>query len=124
MEQQLIIIRNQVSGISSQPEEKRNTLFAIFTVLLLSKEVFKRNDDLRPFLKQCRIEYADYVFRSRTLLMARTLREIHAATSEQMELFEKAAKQVLTLKSNDQSGQTGTRKEHNQVDDLLGRYGR
>lgn len=52
-------------------------MIGIVSELLLSREIFQTNAELEGFLADvCSLYFKSYVFRSRTLLVARTIREI------------------------------------------------
>ena len=57
-------------------ENKHYELYPIVVMLVIKKNYFKRNDDLIELLKIFNLEFKDYVMKSRTLLLARILREI------------------------------------------------
>ena len=57
-------------------ENKYYELYPIVVMLIIKKSYFKRNNDLMELLKIFNLEFKDYVMKSRTLLLARILREI------------------------------------------------
>lgn len=57
---------------------KRYKFIGIASELILSTELFTKNENLIPFLnKVFGLNFRPYVFRSRTLIVARTTREIY-----------------------------------------------
>lgn len=68
---QLIIYKNELKN--SKPA--RYKVIGIVSIMLLSKELFKKNEEINEFLKYViQIEYKEYVMSSRTLIVARTVR--------------------------------------------------
>lgn len=76
---ELILFRNELKN-KSVPKYK---IIGIVSELLLSKKVFKANTEIESFLKQVfDLEFKTYVFRSRTLIVARVSREILAIEND------------------------------------------
>ncbi|WP_440114831.1 hypothetical protein [Paenibacillus sp. QZ-Y1] len=70
---ELIIYKNELKN--SKPA--RYKVIGIVSTMLLSKELFKKNEEINDFLKYVfKIEYKEYVMASRTLIVARTVRLI------------------------------------------------
>lgn len=70
---QLILFRNELKN-KSVPKYK---IIGIVAELLLSKEIFRTNSEIEDFLKQIfDIHFKLYIFRSRTLVVARVIRVI------------------------------------------------
>jgi predicted RNA binding protein with dsRBD fold (UPF0201 family) len=69
------IIETKVFDSLSSTAKRQYVLGAITDVI----ESFKHNPDVREFLKTTLgIEYKDYVFKSKTLVIARTVRDINS----------------------------------------------
>lgn len=80
MYKNLVMYRNELKN-RIIPKYK---VIGITAELILSKEIFKRNNDLTKFLKDIFfVEYKEYVMKSRTMIMARTCRLIYEASDEQ-----------------------------------------
>lgn len=57
---------------------KKYKIIGISSELILSKEVFSKNEDIDYFIKNVfKIKFKPYVFKSRTLITARTTRLIY-----------------------------------------------
>ncbi|MEH7749568.1 hypothetical protein V7659_31890 [Neobacillus drentensis] len=70
MERNLIYYRNELKN-KTVPKYK---IMGITSEMILSKEIFRRNTDVIPFLKKVfSIEYKHYVILSRTMIVARTI---------------------------------------------------
>lgn len=70
---ELIIYKNELKN--SHPA--RYKVIGIVSEVLLSKELFVKNEEIRDFLKfVMEVEYKEYVMASRTLIVARTVRII------------------------------------------------
>ncbi|HII4232099.1 TPA: hypothetical protein ACY4LH_002878, partial [Enterococcus faecium 1,230,933] len=69
MYKNLILYRNELKN-KVLPKYK---ILGIVTEIILSKELFQKNVDLKPFLENVfGVSYKDYVMRSRTMILART----------------------------------------------------
>lgn len=61
-------------------------LIGITTEIILDNEIFKRNEDLIPFLyKVYNLNFKTYVINSRTLIIARTSRAIYELNEKETE---------------------------------------
>lgn len=81
MYKNLILYRNELKN-KNVPKYK---VIGIVSELLLSKQVFPRNIDIKVFLKDIfELELKEYLFRSRTLLIARVTREIIVIEKENL----------------------------------------
>ena len=89
---------NRLKFISLE-ESLRYDLFSIFTALLLSKEFFKKNCEIKDFLNSNGIEIKDYVAKSRTNMLARTLLYINTINIEKMHQINNSLLELI--KNND-----------------------
>lgn len=68
----------------------RYKMIGIVTEILLSKEVFPKNEDISAFLSHVfGIVYKEYVLKSRTTILARCIREIYIVEEKKFELYRK-----------------------------------
>ncbi|MCQ4669757.1 hypothetical protein NE689_00385 [Lactonifactor longoviformis] len=75
MYNKLILFRNELKN-KTVPKYK---IIGIVSELILSRQVFPRNLDIEEFLKEIfSLEFKTYLFKSRTLVVARVAREIIA----------------------------------------------
>ena len=73
MNKQLILYRNELKNTKIQTYK----LVGIVCELVLSKEIFKNNTDIEDFIIGVfNLKFKDYLYKSRTLLVARLTREI------------------------------------------------
>ena len=74
-------MNNMFSYYRSELKSKniaRYKLIGITTELILDNELFLKNEDIIPFLDEvCKLEFKDYIIKSRTMIVARTSREIY-----------------------------------------------
>lgn len=71
----------------------RYKMTGIVTEILLSKDVFPRNEDISAFLKNVfDIAYKEYVLKSRTTILARCIRDIHMVEEK---VYEQYRRQLL-----------------------------
>ena len=124
--------------------ESISLLYALYTTILLSKELFKFNVDIKNFLvpifnklqsqpefsKQRKpLEFGDYVYKSRSLIIARFIRIIQKSEDKSIDILISAAQELVDSKYNNVSKKTPTtekkKKSHkNSVDELLKIFGR
>lgn len=68
----------------------RYKLLGIVVELILSKEIFKKNIDLKKFLKDVlEIELKDYVLKSRTLIAAHCCRFLEKKEEKELSIIKK-----------------------------------
>lgn len=94
---ELRYVKSLVSKIDNRSgvEKIRTSLYSILTVILLSNGVFKRNIDIKPFINALNLDYKEYVFKSRTLILARVIRDIENSGHEKLLFYVSVCKQVL-----------------------------
>ena len=109
-------------------------LYGLYTYILLNRNMFKRNSDLKNFIEPLfekinvyytkDIQFKDYVYKSRSLVIARFIRIIEKSNNNvRNELILNAETLLLDEQKND--GQVNKkRKRKNTVDDLLTRFER
>lgn len=77
----------------------RYKVVGIVTEILLSKEVFFKNEDISVFLNNVfGIVYKEYVLKSRTTILARCIRDIYMVDEKE---FEEYRKQLLEYVKSD-----------------------
>lgn len=65
-------------------------LVGITSELILNTSIFSRNEDLVPFLKNIySLAYKEYVIKSRTMILARTARDIYKMENKEYEILRK-----------------------------------
>lgn len=75
----MILFRNELKN-KTIPKYK---IIGIVSQLLLSRKIFPENIDIEKFLKDIfELEFKTYLFRSRTLIVARVTREILASEND------------------------------------------
>ena len=109
-------------------------LYGLYTYILLNRNMFKRNSDLKNFIEPLfekinvyytkDIQFKDYVYKSRSLVIARFIRIIEKSNNDvRNELILNAETLLLDEQKNDGQGNK-KRKRKNTVDDLLTRFER
>ncbi|MDN4066686.1 hypothetical protein QYF50_02170 [Paenibacillus vini] len=101
----------------------RLELYSIVTDVFLSREYFNRNSDIVAFIKAINYEYADYLFKSRTLLLARILRDINKAEKKDLLLIMRSL-QYLLFTDIEPDTKTRDRKTKNYVDSIMEQFKR
>lgn len=121
---------------------KRSLLYSTYSSLLLSKEHFKRNSDLQPFVESLlelwkskpqfqnlekKLHFGDYVYKSRSIVISRVIRIIEVADKNQIKILEETISDSINdlysrnVKHNNKSQK---KPRVNQVDELFNRFER
>ena len=101
----------------------RLELYSIVTDVFLSKEYFNKNRDIVAFIDAINFKYADYLFRSRTLLLARILRDINKADKDELLLIVRNL-QLLLFNKIEPDTKTKGKKSKNYVDSIMEQFKR
>ncbi|WP_019420004.1 hypothetical protein [Paenibacillus sp. OSY-SE] len=101
----------------------RLELYSIVTDVFLSKEYFNRNSDIVAFIDAINYQYADYLFKSRTLLLARILRDINKAEKNELLLIMRNL-QYLLFNNIEPDTKTKGKKSKNYVDSIMEQFKR
>ncbi|MCK8472537.1 hypothetical protein [Lactiplantibacillus plantarum] len=90
----LILLKNEINSIDvrTDSERIRYELYSIYVNLLLSREIFPKNEDIKELCSQLNFEFKDYVYKSRTLIIARFMRKIEQIDSADVTNFFKTAR--------------------------------
>ena len=109
MYKELILFRNELKN-KSIPKYK---IIGIVSELLLSKQIFAKNADIEEFLSDVfGMKFKDYLYKSRTMFVARVTKEIVALERDndyKNKLYKFVQKKIDELKDNE-------KKEKNQLD--------
>lgn len=82
-------VKNNVSSLDkrSNVEQKRVALFSAYTYILLSKEVYEKNSEIKDLINKLNLDFKDYVFRSRTMIVARFIRILESASENEIDMY-------------------------------------
>lgn len=104
MYKKCVLFRNELKN-KNIPTYK---VIGIVAELLLSREIFRANDDIRDFLDEIfSIRFKDYLYKSRTLLVSRTIRVLLSMdnqTSYKSNLYLFVQKQIDLLSKDNSKG--------------------
>lgn len=106
-------------------ENKHYELYPIVVMLIIKKNYFKRNNDLIELLKIFNLEFKDYIMKSRTLLLARILREIEKIKDVDSVVLN--LKKILTenINEEDKTPQNkGKNRDKKYLDNIIEKYSR
>lgn len=119
---QLERIREKILKIKIVNKEEviRYELYAIFTTIILSRELFNKNKDVVSFLDDCKIETKSYMKNNRSQILAKALKDINKAKPEDMHNYKKILSSIFFIEKNEQK----TIKDDNYMESLLNRYSR
>lgn len=93
----LVLLQGDLEQLDmrTHPERLRYKLYPIYINLLLNKNFFKNNIDIKPLCNDLSLAFKDYVYRSRTLLVARIIRSIELADQKDLLTYVKVAKKYI-----------------------------
>ncbi|WP_462425656.1 hypothetical protein [Fusobacterium varium] len=81
MYKNLILFRNELKNKSIY----KYKVIGIVSEILLSKKIFPKNLDIKPFLIQTlNLELKDYIMKSRTLIVAHLIRRLEVLENEEI----------------------------------------
>ena len=85
-----------MSNIYEYRSSLRNKEISLFLILgivseiILSKKIFKKNKDISLFLKNIfELEFKEYVMKSRTMIMSKTLKKIYSSNEQEIQKYRK-----------------------------------
>ena len=106
-------------------ENKHYELYPIVVMLVIKKNYFKRNDDLIELLKIFNLEFKDYVMKSRTLLLARILREIEKIKDVDDVVLNLKKILIKNINEEDRTAQNkGKNRDKKYLDSIIEKYSR
>ena len=106
-------------------ENKHYELYPIVVMLVIKKNYFKRNDDLIELLKIFNLEFKDYVMKSRTLLLARILREIEKIKDVDDVVLNLKKILIKNINEEDRTVQNkGKNRDKKYLDSIIEKYSR
>ena len=89
----------------------------ILTNLILSKTFFVKNSDLEPFLKEMvGISFKSYVMKSRTMILARTLREVEKLDYSDVQMLRQLLLKWVENADDRYSADSSVRKNNDVLD--------
>ncbi|MCS0823175.1 hypothetical protein NX029_04280 [Cytobacillus firmus] len=100
--------------------------YGILMTLLLSKEIFKNNNDIQSFLVDNKISFKPYVFHSRTQIVGRICRIIESYNINQLRQINNSINQLAFNNDNKHKTKSSkkTNKDENYFDSLLNQFER
>lgn len=79
LQEQIVLEKLGAIKKNKSEEYMRSELFSILPYVILDTKLFKRNSNIREFLIKCDdsfLEYKDYLFASRTILLSKIIRSL------------------------------------------------
>ncbi|OAB48007.1 hypothetical protein [Paenibacillus antarcticus] len=108
---------------NTNTELLRLELYSIVTDVFLSKEYFNKNSDILSFIDEINYQYGEYLFKSRTLLLARILRDINKAEKNELLLIMRNLQHLL-FNNIESDTKTKDKKSKNYIDSLMEQFKR
>lgn len=118
------IVIKRIKKIQSINDELllRYEMYSIFTEIILSKEQFKKNNDISNFLECFDIRFKEYVLGTRTLILAKTLRVIEKAEYETLCKYKKTLLKMLDESVKIENNKSDTSAKY--ITNILNKYSR
>lgn len=99
--------------------------FSIVASFILSKEEFKLNYDLKPFMNELGIDCKPYLLKSRTAMLARAMRIVEKADVAEILNYINIIKLRIQVPDSSNKAQTNNKKpKENYMKKMLELYGR
>ncbi|BBM18391.1 hypothetical protein G15_2056 [Enterococcus avium] len=114
------LLVNEILKLDSRKniDKLRLTMYGLLTSLILSKDLFPHNPDLRPFIDSIGLNYLkDYLFKNRTALLAKVSREIENMNDEQLKNLTIKLKTLF-------KGEVKTNNNNSDLNDIISRFSR
>jgi len=104
------------------------TLYGCATIFFLSKQLFPLNKDIQIFINSFKLNpveknYGDYLYKSRTLLLSRIIRDIKVSEVERLTLYINAMKALVFSDSYNYKETTDKDTKKNYFDELFNQFG-
>lgn len=97
------------SSLKSKEVQKFQVM-GIVTEIVLSKEEFPKNSDIVPFLEQIfKVQFKEYVMRSRTLIVSRLMRLVDNSDEEAFKSYRVKLLKYVELSYDIDSNKTSSR---------------
>lgn len=133
------ILKKYISKINETKdlEYKRSLLYSAYSTFILSSTFFRLNADIKeflnPLLQQLDIIFdshkrplifKDYVYKSRSLIIARFIRIIQHSNTDSISLLADSLTNYFASNISTSKNKKSKKKRKNSVDELLERFGR
>lgn len=106
-------------------EIKKSINYSLLLTFILSKEIFKKNIDIKPFLEENNIFLKDYLYGNRTALVARLIRIFEKMEQNEINNFNKSIYDLAFSETlNKNKGSVKKDKVDNYFDELLNNFER
>ncbi|WP_395390612.1 MULTISPECIES: hypothetical protein [Levilactobacillus] len=92
-----VMLRRDIYALDKRTDKERvrYSLYSIYINILLSKSLFQKNDDIKKLSSELNFSLKDYVYRSRTLIIARYVKKIEELDSSAIDRFLDVAKDFV-----------------------------
>lgn len=125
---QLEVYLSKINKRTSIEEIKFN-LYGCATIFFLSKAFFPWNKDIQIFIDSFKLNppdknYGDYLYKSRTLLLARIIRDINESEIDRLSLYMNAMKALVFSESYNYKETTDKETKKNYFDELFNQFGK
>lgn len=101
----------------SNIEQKRVILFSSYTYIILSKEIYENNPEIRKLISNLNLDFKDYVFRSRTTVVARLIRILEKAPESDINFYLDTIMEILFNNIS-----SGNRKKSTSISDTISKF--
>lgn len=117
----------KITLLVSSEEVTKSTLYGLFSSLILSKKYASNNSELASLMAKFNLEFRDYVYKSRTVLLSRVIRIIEKKDESEIdtlikELLDFLLKSEEIIKASEAEKNT-KKKKKNIFDDIFNQIG-
>lgn len=115
------LIENEVLklDVRSNVDRQKLTLYGLLTTIVLSKELFQKNKDIKLFTSAIGLDnLGEYLFKNRTALLAKVSRELEKMDNEQVKEL------IHLLKKYFDNDDRKNKSNNISTDDIISRFTR
>lgn len=124
MENQVISKINKIQNLNDI-EYVKGEMYSIFSILILSKKQFSKNTEIKEFLDKFNINFKEYVYVSRTMVLSRTLRKIERADEELIKNMRSVLFNIISPRRENSKGNSKKYKKNSEyLLEVIDRYTR
>ncbi|EJA0855098.1 hypothetical protein PWJ44_002791 [Listeria monocytogenes] len=115
-------VKKILSSVNKKNEkELRIILYGVSVELIFSIELFPSNYDLKGFTKKLNLEFRDYVFKARPIVVSRITSIVRKMNHDELLDMYKTYKEIIF--SDVQEYKSSKNEKRSKIDDILNQFG-
>ncbi|MBC1553543.1 hypothetical protein HB901_12525 [Listeria booriae] len=97
MNDELIRMINKLQHVKSI-DRKKEQLYSLICIFLMRKDFFKLNIDIKPYFDEINLEFREYVYSNKSLIIGRTVKKINEMNDLELNKLESDFIQLINTK--------------------------